>query len=161
MLNKIVLPIETMDNMREAANVVRSAITSCPADHCGDMVTINQWNANALNEILRAKHAYYVTDKVDHKGIVCGVASMTGCGMLTALYVHPSFKDFGYGGTLLTFMERIAKDMEAPRVNLVCTATARPFYMKRGYKELGSAPQRGAGCTWNFPLFKELDYALI
>jgi len=157
--------LDSLSRLKQAALIVQKAIYTCKADHCGCEETRKVWHSNVLTHVLTSKHVYYSTDAVeqnDDNSSIFAVASMTADGELTTLYVDPAFKLFGHGKAMLQFMEGIARDAEIPVVDLESSATARPFYMRYGYREiLGMAPKRGAGKSWNFPMHKEIERALL
>jgi putative acetyltransferase len=58
---------------------------------------------------------------------------------LRAVYVSAEFGNQGVGSALLRELERLAKEGGCRELHMDSSLTAAPFYLHRGYEELGSA----------------------
>lgn len=60
-----------------------------------------------------------------------------GEGMLNALFVHPLHTGKGIGRWLLTVIEDKARALSVPKITLLASLNAVPFYTAAGFRSLG------------------------
>ncbi len=119
--------------------VRRSIVELCVLDHRNDPALLAAWLANKQPETV----ARWIADA----GNRCLVAEVddrlraAGCvtrsGEVTLNYVDPSVRFRGVSSALLEGLERAALGDGNTVVSLGSTATARRFYVARGYREHG------------------------
>lgn len=67
---------------------------------------------------------------------------------ILGLAVLPAYQNRGIGGTLLSYLEQIAKEQERETVTLTCKEKYISFYEKNGYNNVGSSVSQLGGETW-------------
>ena len=144
----------------EIAALLRASITDlCASDHRNDPATVAAWTANKTAETVAA----WIADPEQRLivatlgGRLAGAASARRTGELLLLYVAPGATRRGAGSALLAASEAWARSEGAETLRLESTATARAFYLARGYSETGPPNQRrGSG---GFPMLKRIARA--
>jgi GNAT superfamily N-acetyltransferase len=148
----------TAADAEAATEVMRRSITElCLADHNNDPQILGSWLANKKPEIFRswlqqASQSYLVA--VEDGRIVC-VGGVTDGGLITLNYVSPDARFRGVSRAMVSALERRARDRGTLECMLASTATARRFYLARGYVETGP-PDRKFGTESGFPMRKAL-----
>jgi len=142
----------------DACDVMRKSIAElCVDDHRNDPTILAQWLANKQPAIVRgwmAQPANSLMVAVE-AGRVVGVGSVTDKGEITLNYVSPDARFRGVSRALLAALERRAIERGNSHCTLNSTATARRFYLARGYAETG--PPRGDfGTQSGFPMRRAL-----
>jgi GNAT superfamily N-acetyltransferase len=143
----------------EAATEVmrRSIVELCAADHGNDPKVLGDWLANKTPDIFRAwlqrgGHSYLVAGEAGR--LVC-VGGVTDAGYISLNYVSPDARFRGVSRAMLAALEERARARGNRECTLDSTATARRFYLARGYVETGAA-QRTFGTESGFPMRKTL-----
>ena len=80
------------------------------------------------------------------EGQVIGTTSL-GDDKLHSLYVEPSRTKKGYGRTLVTHIETVARNHGITLLKVSSSRTAVPFYEKLGFQKLNFEPREFAS-TW-------------
>jgi GNAT superfamily N-acetyltransferase len=148
----------TESDAEAATEVMSRSITElCRADHNDDPRILDSWLANKKPEVFRAwlqspDRSYLVA--VDAGRIVC-VGAVTDTGLITLNYVSPDARWRGVSRAMVAALEQRARDRGCREVTLASTATARRFYISRGYVETGAA-ERTFGTESGFPMRKPL-----
>ncbi|SDE63478.1 GNAT family N-acetyltransferase [Rhodospira trueperi] len=137
----------------------RSIEGLCSADHGGDPALIAAWTANKTKGHLATAFADQTLSWVlacdPQTGDILGVALLGPGGTVMALYVDPTAVRCGVGSRLLRAVEEEAAEHGITRLSLESTATARPFYAARGFRDSGPPIAVFAGLrAW--PMDKEL-----
>jgi GNAT superfamily N-acetyltransferase len=141
-----------------ATEVMRRSIAElCVADHNNDPQILRSWLANKKPEIFRRwlqqlDQSYLVV--IDDGQVVC-VGGVTDAGLITLNYVSPDARLRGVSRAMMAALEQRARDRGNRNCTLVSTATARRFYLARGYVETGP-PDRKFGTESGFPMRKVL-----
>ena len=135
----------------------RSITELCLADHNDDPKILGSWLANKKPEIFRSwlqqgDQSYLVA--VEDGRIVC-VGGVTDSGLITLNYVSPDARFRGVSRAMMSALEQRARDRGNRDCTLASTATARRFYLARGYVETGP-PDRKFGTESGFPMRKPL-----
>ena len=148
----------TPEDAEEACLVLRRSITElCEADHHGDPALLAAWLSNKRPEIVvawmrRTDDSYLVAIE---QSAIAAVGGVTDGGEILLNYVSPDARFRGVSRALLAAMEARAWDCGATTCNLIGTATARRFYLARGYEEIG-APVGKFGMDSGYPMSKVL-----
>jgi len=140
-----------------ACSVLRRSIAElCRADHGDDIDILRRWLANKTPEIV----AGWIAQPGNHLllavegAAVLAVGSVTEDGHVTLNYVSPDARFRGVSTALLAALEARAMERGNAAVRLTSTATARRFYLARGYAETGP-PEEKFG-TRGHPMRKPL-----
>lgn len=123
----------------EAARVVASSICAlCRADHGGASDLIAQWTANKTPGQMRRWIASGPLALVvaEREGRIVGVGATVAPDEVALMYVDPEARFTGVSNALLADLER---RLPAGTGRLTSTATARAFYLARGWCEAGAA----------------------
>ena len=116
--------------------VRRSIVELCEEDHHGEADALDAWLANKtvanFEAWLRSLHTVALVADDPSDGLL-GVALLSLDGTLTLLYVAPSARFQGVSTTLLAAVEDAARHKGLAAVTVKTTATARRFYLRRGY----------------------------
>jgi GNAT superfamily N-acetyltransferase len=144
------------DDAGEACAVLRRSIVElCAADHRHDSTLLAAWLANKTPETvaawMRRPDASYLV-AVD-QGAIAAVGAVTDAGEILLNYVMPDARFRGASSALLAALERRAAERGAGGCTLTSTATARAFYLARGYAETGP-PVGKFGMDSGFPMAK-------
>jgi GNAT superfamily N-acetyltransferase len=148
------LPIDA----EAACAVMRRSITElCAADHHDDPKILAAWLANKTPEIFNR----WLTEPDNsvlvavEDGHILSVGAVRSSGEITLNYVSPDARFRGVSGALLAALEHRAAERGKRTCTLASTATARRFYLARGYVETGQ-PDRKFGTSSGFPMAKPL-----
>ena len=97
-----------------------------------------------IRKLLKEGKLYFVLIDND---VIVGVSSlMLKESELGSLYVHHKVHGKGYGGRLLGYVERYAKNHGIRTLRLHSTTTAYAFYRDNGYKRIRKSSHR-MGCA--------------
>ena len=138
--------------------LVRNSITElCVEDHHGDAATIAAWHANKTNANFEAwisspRHIALIAEKA---GTAAGFALLNLNGTIALLYVAPAFRFGGVSKAMLAAIEERAMAAGITELRLESTATALPFYERRGFRRSADCVP-GFGATSAYPLSKSL-----
>ncbi len=94
------------------------------------------------------------------QGEIAAVGAVTNEGEIILNYISPDARFRGASGALLGAMEARAAVRGATVCNLISTATARRFYLARGYEEIG-ASVRKFGMDSCYPMSKVLPRPVV
>jgi len=123
-----------------------SIVELCSPDHHDDPEIIAGWTRNKSEAGVRAMLAtpgnlLLVAVEGD---TVLAVGCIMGGNRIGLNYVDPAHRFRGASSALLVEMERRVRDAGYGEVVLESTATARAFYLARGWQETGAgAPRAG------------------
>ena len=146
------------DDAAAACEVLRRSIAElCAADHGDDPAILARWLANKTPEIVASWIAQPGNSLLlaAVAGAVLGVGSVTDAGEVTLNYVSPEARFRGVSHALLGALEARAAARGATGLRLASTATARRFYLSRGYAQAGP-PAGHFGTSTGFPMTKPL-----
>ncbi|MDO9707709.1 GNAT family N-acetyltransferase [Paracraurococcus lichenis] len=151
-----VRPAGPEDAAAACAVLRRSILDLCREDHGDDPAVLAAWLANktpaqVAGWIAAPKGCVLVAEI---SGAVCGVGSIGPGGRIGLNYVAPEARFRGVSSALLASLEAWARARGLTHCSLESTATARRFYLARGYAETGP-PQRQMGAT-GIPMAKPL-----
>lgn len=95
----------------------------------------------SLKHLLRAylserRILLVASDDIDIFGVLVGIISPDGLGMINWIYVHPKFRKGGVASELLTNTEQIFKEKNSHKI-MIATEIAPEFYKKMGYDQEG------------------------
>ncbi|MBS1493330.1 MAG: GNAT family N-acetyltransferase [Bacteroidetes bacterium] len=74
---------------------------------------------------------YFIVAVIDN--VIAGFASLEDDGYLDFMYVHKDFQRAGVAKTLLTELERYAKEKNIEELNAIVSHTAKGFFEKHGW----------------------------
>jgi GNAT superfamily N-acetyltransferase len=139
------------------AIVRRSIVELCRQDHDDDPAILDAWLANKTPEIVagwieRNPDGYFIA--LDGPELL-GVAAMRAPGEMLLNYVSPDARFARVSTALVGTLESEASKRGWPQLTLTSTATARPFYRRRGYIDSGP-PIASFGGKPAFPMAKSL-----
>ncbi len=123
-----------------AAMVLRRSITElCTADHQGRAERLEPWLANKTPENVAAWIAAKGTRIVvaEAGGAILGVGGASARGEILLNYVSPDARFRGVSKAVLDALEAWLVTGGVDIFRLSSTATARQFYLDRGYLETG------------------------
>lgn len=123
-----------------AALVLRRSITElCTADHEGLAERLEPWLRNKTSENVAAWIAARGTRIVvaEDGGAMLGVGGATARGEILLNYVSPDARFRGVSKAVLDTLETWLASGKVDVFRLSSTATARQFYLDRGYGETG------------------------
>ena len=149
--------LATDSDAEQISRVIRASIIDlCQDDHRGDQEVLDQWLANKTPQNVVAwlsnpDNLFFVADK---GGKILGAACIRRSGEINLNYVHPSARTQGVSSALLEALEAAVRSRGCRCCTLNSTATARRFYRKHGYKDVGR-PQTKFGMTV-FPMKKRV-----
>lgn len=140
--------------------LIRSVREICIKDHNHDEEIIQSWCGNKTPENVENWIAdpfgYLVVAEAASSGIV-GVAMYNrSAAKITLLYLAPEGLRQGLGTELLATLEAEARRLNHHEIELESTTTAREFYQRHGYQELG-APQLFWGKLTAYPMRKSIQ----
>jgi len=122
-----------------AALLVRSIRELCGPDYNNDETILSRWCANKTPEQIRhgmENGQNYWTVALD-PNTIAGTALMTPEGEILLCYVLPEYVHRGIGNALLTDLLRNARTLGLKKIRLESTRSARDFYRRNGFIELG------------------------
>ncbi|WP_417524622.1 GNAT family N-acetyltransferase [Marinovum sp.] len=128
-----------------AMDVLRRSITElCTADHGNDPAELDPWlasktEANWLKWLAVPGAGVLVAEVA---GRLAGVGMINATALVQVLYVAPEARFAGVSSALLAAMEDIARADECATISLDSTATARRFYLARGYLPVAPGAKR-------------------
>lgn len=137
---KIHIRQATEGDAPDACEVIRCSILECCGDdHGGNAKVLEGWLRNKtpefLREIILAPKAFSVVASVD--GEIVGFGSVLEAREVTLCYVTPSVRFKRVGKAVLAALERHAVSAGADALRLESTRTAKPFYLRNGFKVEG------------------------
>ena len=117
--------------------LVRSISESCFEDHQNDSNRLEPWLKNKTPENvkfwLEVNRTYCA---ISQSGTIVGVLQINTENRILLNYVDPGYSNKGIGTKLLRKLE---SDIgEGEKVVVESTETAKPFYIKNGFIELGN-----------------------
>jgi len=129
----------------------------CTADHRGDENIIARWLVNKTPESLREwlpnpEVDFYVAE-IDSR--IAGVGAISDSVEIALNYVSPEYRFLGVSRAVLAKLETTLCDRGVRSARLTSTRTARDFYRKNGWLEVGE-PQQWLGMPC-FPMRKEFE----
>ena len=132
-----------LEDATEACGLVRASIVELYfADHQGDRGRLAVWLANKTPDNLRtwiAQSHVFVAERAGH---MAGVGALTGDGDVTLLYVLPKDRFTGLSTALLLGLEERARDLGLATLRVEPSLTAKPFFVRRGYADIGSEARK-------------------
>ncbi|MGI6255480.1 MAG: GNAT family N-acetyltransferase [Acutalibacter sp.] len=78
--------------------------------------------------------AAHYTVVAEQNGVLLGFGDLDHTGYLDRLYVHKDFQSRGVATAIVQALEGCARGLEAQRVTVHASRTARPFFEARGYR---------------------------
>ncbi|MGD9559364.1 MAG: GNAT family N-acetyltransferase [Oscillospiraceae bacterium] len=98
-------------------------------------------DADAWGKAFESTH----TLVAEQDGAVVGFANVDDTGYFDRLYVHKDHQRKGVASRLAAAVEAHARANRLPAVRACVSITARPFFLRRGYRVLGEnmVPRRG------------------
>jgi GNAT superfamily N-acetyltransferase len=125
----------------QAAQVLRRSITElCIRDHGNDPALLASWLANKTPEQFRewaGLEDWLCLVAVAGDDTILGVALMSKAGEIRLNYVSPDARFQGVSTALIGALETAAAGLGVSRLSLNSTATARAFYLARGFQDAG------------------------
>ena len=139
MMPLAIRPAELRDATAACALLRRSITELCTADHHGDPAILDRWLADKTPETVRGwitacGHTLLIAN---HADAIVAVGGMTAAGAITLTYVDPSARFQGVSTAMLAALEARLRERGVSRSRLSSTATARGFYHRRGYLDVG------------------------
>jgi GNAT superfamily N-acetyltransferase len=145
------------DDAPAACAVLRRSIAElCIVDHHNDPVLLARWLSNKTPEIFRSwiRPDNCLLVAVE-EGRMLAVGCLAQSGEITLNYVSPDARFCGVSDALLAALEQRAIHQGHLRCTLTSTATARRFYLARGYREEDATTGK-FGMASGFPMGKIL-----
>lgn len=130
--------IEIKEALPDDLNTIKELIVLSIREVCNrdyDQEQIEAW-VGAIEEL---QHERIIADDlysivaVDGEEIV-GFASLQSLEYLDFLYIHPEYTQRGIGNALFEQLTRYALDNGATKMSSDVSITARPFFLKKGFK---------------------------
>jgi GNAT superfamily N-acetyltransferase len=134
-----------IDDADEICRLVRASIVElCVEDHHNDAAILEAWLANKTPQNVARWLANPSNTNLVAAGeqTLMGAACITAGGEIVLNYVSPRSRFLGVSTALAAAMEDWARNAGCDRCALDSTRTARRFYLSRGYRELGGAPEK-------------------
>jgi GNAT superfamily N-acetyltransferase len=140
----IIRPATLADARALCAVVRRSIVELCVEDHGNDPALLRAWLRNKRPETARAWIAHELNRCVvaEIRGEVCAAGCVRLDGVITLNYVAPRFRFQGVSSAMMRRLEALARERGNTQCTLFSTATARRFYLARGYVDNGPAGSR-------------------
>ncbi len=139
-----------------AALLVRSIREICGPDYDHDEALLAHWCANKTPENIRRwienPDNYFVVAM--DEGEIAGTALMTTVSEIHLCYVLPEYHHRGFGQAMLNDLLNRARTFGTRKVTLESTRTARDFYKRNGFIELG--PTLGLGIIPSYRMERSL-----
>jgi GNAT superfamily N-acetyltransferase len=141
------------DVLAMSRTMIASIRELCAADHGNDPESVASWIGNKSEEGVRAMLAN--ADNQLFVAELAGAVAAVGCirfaNQIALNYVDPDHRFRGISTGLLGAMEDAIRKAGVNEATVVSTATARRFYLARGWQESGpGAPRTG------YPMHKRL-----
>jgi GNAT superfamily N-acetyltransferase len=145
------------DDAEEASRILIASITElCRADHQGEPEAIARWNANKAPDSVARMIAAGGIRIAELDGRIAAVGEIDRAeGKITLNYVDPACRGRGLSSALLAAMEAELAQEGVTTARLTATATARDFYLRRGWHTAG--PGRAGRWIVGYPMEKRLD----
>jgi GNAT superfamily N-acetyltransferase len=141
-----------------ACEAVRQSIAElCIEDHRGDQATIAAWLSNKTIQNV----ASWISSPRNIAAVAEATAGILGFGLLSEpgtlalLYVSPNARFHGVSKRLMAFLEAEASRLGIREIRLESTATARQFYVGRGFSPVGES-SLAFGTVISYPMWKRL-----
>lgn len=97
---------------------------------------------------------------VEAQKVIVGFISMTDEGLVDFLFVHQHYQSKGIAGTLLKYVERLARKKGIPELHTEASVTARGFFEKKGFTMLAENRKVLGGAEFlNYRMGKRLEAA--
>ncbi len=130
------------DDAACACEVLRRSISECCVeDHRNDASVLAAWLGNKTPENVASWFSspahFSLVAQAD--GEIAGVGMLTRAGKIVLFYVSPAARFTGVGKALLQAIETHALASGLGSLQVMSTFTARPFYLRHGFTEAGSA----------------------
>ena len=126
----------TLEDVGKIANVVSTSVTSLfTEDYTTEQIgfIIDYYDADFYLEVIESNSRNFLVAKV--AGKIVGFGSISEDGRAVAdLFVLPDYIRQGIGTLLLENLEQIAIEKQAPRLWVMASYTAQPFYASCGFK---------------------------
>ncbi|WP_158590383.1 GNAT family N-acetyltransferase [Noviherbaspirillum cavernae] len=117
----------------------RSISECCIEDHRNDGAILAAWLGNktpgTVGTWLLAPDHYSLVAVADHEPV--GVAMLTRAGKIVLCHVTPEVRFTGIGKSLLQAIEVQAGQWNLNELRVASTVTARDFYRRNGYRQIG------------------------
>ena len=147
------------EDAQQICDVVRRSIAElCAADHGNDPAILGHWLVNKTPEIVTSwiQNGNNSTLIAVEDTAVLAAGAVTNSGEITLNYVSPAARVQGVSRALLHALEQRAVERGNRQCRLTSTATARRFYLARGYEEL--EPISGLfGTPRSYPMIKRFQ----
>lgn len=136
--------------------LLASIIGLCAADHHGDAAKLAAWTRNKTPDGVKAMLANpdMVLFVAEASGEVMGVGAVTRAGDVALNYVAPEARFRGFSTALLARLEAELATLGFAEGRLEATATARAFYLARGW--VADGPQASGRLVNGYPMRKTL-----
>lgn len=153
----------TLFDLFDMSRVLTQSISQlCTADHGGDAAAIARWCANKTPQALRAQMMHEGAEfwlltragQIAAVGALAEIDQTAGTGRVTLNYVDPACRGQGASAALLAGLEARLSEQGIERGLLTSTATARDFYLSRGWRADG--PPRQGRWILGHPMAKTL-----
>lgn len=146
------------EDAAEAAHVMRCSIKDlCIADHHNDERLIADWTGNKTEPQVRRwieSPANWAKVAVRDDQVI-GMATLNDQGTVLLMYVLPEEVRRGIGSQLMAAVEAHGRRAGLNSLNLESTATAKPFYERSGFTDVGEPLGADTGMPC-FPMTKQL-----
>ncbi len=153
MVIRLAVPHDAHDIARVA---IRSIREICGPDYDNDEALLARWCANKTPENMRRwienPDNYWIV-AVENE-VIAGTALMTIAGEIKLCYLLPAYLHRGIGKAMLNDLVRNARALGLRKVTLESTRTAREFYKRNGFIELGET--LGMGIIPSFAMERDL-----
>ncbi|SDD43033.1 GNAT family N-acetyltransferase [Ruegeria marina] len=155
-------PATPFDVFEMSGVLIRSISSLCATDHRNDPEAVSRWCADKSPQALRDRMAagdteYWVSilsGRIAAVGALSDVGDEPGTGRIVLNYVDPAFRNQGVSSNMLDRLEALLAERRVSRALLTSTATARDFYLRRGWQMAG--PPRQGRWILGHPLEKTL-----
>ena len=111
----------------------------CVQDHHGDAASLYIWLRNKtpsnVQQWIESNAHFSIVALSDGK--VSGFAFVSKAGEVILFYLLPEVRFMGVGKAILSAIEAQALSHGASSLRLESTGTARPFYLRNGFIEIG------------------------
>ena len=141
-----------------ACEAVRCSIAElCTEDHGGDEASLAAWlsNKTVQNVTSWISSPRNIAAVAEASAGIIGFGLLSQPGTLALLYVSPAARFHGVSKGLLTFLEDEARQLGMREIRLESTATARRFYLSRGFSPFGE-PSPAFGAILAYPMRKDI-----